>query len=101
MIKDIKKIILCFSPSSEISTFLSVSKYLGDVKEIYSQLNDKQSLPKTVFPQASALTRKTATSKSQGDISQPNLTKLSSLDIRLKQDKKTCFIRGIREKVLY
>ena len=108
MNKNIKKIILSFSLSSEISTFLSVSKYLGDVKEISSQLDDNQSLPETVFPQASALTRKTGTSKSQGDISQITdlrnvtlaftdscLIKLSSLNIRLKQDKETCCTRGI------
>ena len=95
MNKNIKKIILSFSPSSEISSFLSVSEYLGDVKEISSQLDDNQSLPETVFPQASALTKMTGTSKSQGDISQISLIKLSSLDIRLKQDKKACFTNGI------
>ena len=108
MNKNFKKIILSFSPSSEISTFLSVSEYLGDIKEIISQLNDNQSLPETVFPQASALTRMTGTSTSQGDISQiidlRNVTlaftdscliKLSSLNIRLKQDKMTCNTEGI------
>ena len=95
MNKNIKKILLFFSPSSGISTFLSVSKYLGDVKEIFSQLNDNQSLPETFFPHASALTRKSGTSESQGDISQISLIKLSSLDIRLKQDKETCCTGGI------
>ena len=108
MNKNIKKIILSFSPSSEISSFLSVSEYLGDVTEISSQLDDNQSLPETVFPQASALTRMTGTSKSQGDISQITdlrnvslaftdscLIKLSSLDITLKQDKNECYTKGI------
>ena len=108
MNKDIKKIILSFSPSSEISTFLSVSEYLGDITEISSQLDDNQSLPETVFPQASALTRMTGTSESQDDISQITdlrnvtlaftdscLIKLSSLDISLKQDKYKCYTEGI------
>ena len=67
MNKQIRKISLSFSPSPAVSTFLSVSKCLGDVRD-YSQKND---------------------------LSEINVSKVSSLDIRLKKDKETCHTEGI------
>ena len=89
MNKEIRKRSLSFSTSSEIVTFLSVSENLGDVKEISSELCDPQLLPKIAFPQASSLLGKTGISKNRGDISRISVKKLSSLDIRVNQDKET------------
>ena len=90
MNKEIRKRSLSFSPSAEIVTFLSVSENLGDVKEISSQLGNPQLPPKIAFPQASSLLGKTGISKTRSDISQISVKKLSSLDIRVNEDTKTC-----------
>ena len=90
MNKGIRKITLSFSPSAEIVTFLSVSENLGDVREIYLQLGDPQLPTRIAFPQASSLLGKAGIFKKRSDISKISASKLSSLDIRLKQDKETC-----------
>ena len=92
--KEIRKITLSFSPSAEIVTFLSVNENLGDVREIYSQLGDPRLPTRIAFPQASSLLGMTGISKKRSDISQISINKVSSLDIRLKQDKETCRIQG-------
>ena len=94
MNKDIRKITLSFSLSAGITTFLTVTENLGEVKEISSELDGPQFPPKIAFPQASSLLRKTGISKKRRAISQINVNKLSSLDIRLKQDKETCRAKG-------
>ena len=93
MNKEIRKITLSFSPSAEIVTFLSVSENLGDVREISSQLGNPRLPPQIAFPQASSLLGKAGISKQRSDISQISANKLSSLDMRLKQDKEACSIR--------
>ena len=90
MNKQIRKITLSFSLSAEIVAFLSVSENLGDVREIYSQIGDPRLPPQIAFPQASSLLEKAGISKKRNDISQISVNKVSSLDIRLKQDKETC-----------
>ena len=90
MNKEIRKITLSFSPSAEIVTFLSVSENLGDVPEISSELGGPQLSSKIAFPGASSLLGKAGISKKRSDIFKLTVNKLSSLDIRLKQDKETC-----------
>ena len=93
MNKEIRIITLSFSPSAEV-TFLTVTENLGDVKEISSQLVDPQLPTRIAFPQASSLSGKAEIDKKRNDISKINVNKLSSLDIRLKQDKETCRAQG-------
>ena len=95
MNKEIRKITLSFSPSSEILTFLSARENLGDVKEISSQIGDPRFPPVIAFPQASSLLGKAGISKKRSDISQINVNKVSTLDIRLKQDKMACHSANI------
>ena len=93
--KTIRKITVSFSPSSGILTFLSARENLGDVKEISSQIGDPRLPPVVAFPQAVSLLGKAGISKKGSDISQINVNKVSSLDIRLKQDRETCGTRDI------
>ena len=94
MNKKIRKITVSSSPSSEILTFLSVRENLGDIKEISSQIGDPRLPPEITFPQAIPLLGKVGISKKGSNISQINVNKVSSLDIRLKKDKETCRAEG-------
>ena len=94
MNKEIRKITVSFSPSSEILKFLSVRENLGDIKEISSQIGDPRLPPDVTFPHAIPLLRKAGISKKGSNISQINVNKVSSLDIRLKKDKETCRAEG-------
>ena len=95
MNKEIRKITLSFSSSSKMLIVLSGSENLGVVKEISSQIDDPRLPPEIAFPQASSLLGKAGISKKGSNITQINVNKVSSLDIRLKKDKKTCFTRDM------